>query len=176
MNTTKQQFNVYLTPELIARTKHRAIDEQLSLSDLIANILANYLKETQMINTVPTASPLKMQPMIHVEDLAASITFYEALGGTLITGSRHGDWAQLSIGGAEIGLLAHPANPDQQEGKVELNFEYGDSLLELQEQLEAAGVTIARGAADEAFGEQLQLEAPGGMLIKINRLDPATFQ
>ena len=43
----KQQFNVYLEPELIAAVKHRAIDEQLSLSDLIAKVLTTYLKGTQ---------------------------------------------------------------------------------------------------------------------------------
>ncbi len=46
-STPKQQFNVYLAPELIAATKHRAIDEQLSLSDLVAKVLTAYLKGTQ---------------------------------------------------------------------------------------------------------------------------------
>ena len=126
-----------------------------------------------MKNTKPT---LKLQPMIHVEDMAASLKFYEALGGVLITGSRDGDYAQLALGGAEIALLAHPANPEQNEGRVELNFESDESLDALQRRLEAAGVKIARGAADEAFGSQLQLEAPNGMLVKINRLDPSTFE
>ncbi len=119
---------------------------------------------------------LKLQPMIHVEDMEASIKFYQALGGDLITQSRDGDWAQLALGGAEISLLAHPANPEQHEGQVELNFEAEESLDTLQERLEAAGVKIARGAADEAFGAQLQIESPDGMLVKINRLDPHTFQ
>ncbi len=126
-----------------------------------------------MNSTIPS---LKLQPMIHVEDMAASIKFYEALGATLILGSRDGDYVQLAIGGAEISLLAHPANPEQAEGQVELNFESGEPLAALQERLEAAGVKIARGAADEAFGFQLQLETPDGMLVKINHLDPSTFR
>jgi len=113
--------------------------------------------------------------MIHVKDMAASIKFYEALGGDLVTQSRDGDWAQLALGGAEIGLLAHPANPEQHEGLVELNFESDEPLGALQERLKAAGVKIARGAADEAFGAQLQIESPDGMLVKINHLDPAAF-
>ena len=47
MNKAKQQFNIYLNPELIAAMKHRAVDEQLSLSDLAAKILAAYLKGTE---------------------------------------------------------------------------------------------------------------------------------
>ncbi len=43
----------------------------------------------------------------------------EVLGGVLIEGSRDGDWAQVSIGGAEIGLLAYPANPEQGQGEVD---------------------------------------------------------
>ena len=123
-----------------------------------------------------TKPALKLQPMIHVKDMAASIKFYEALGGDLLTESRDGDWAQLALGGAEISLLAHPANPEQSEGQVELNFEANEPLDTLQERLSAAGVKIARGAADEAFGAQLQIESPDGMLVKINQLDPATFQ
>ena len=119
---------------------------------------------------------LKLQPMIHVKDMAASIEFYEALGGELLTESRDGDWAQLALGGAEIGLLAHPANPEQNEGQVELNFEANEPLDTLQARLSAAGVKIARGAADEAFGAQLQIVSPDGMLVKINHLDPAAFR
>jgi hypothetical protein len=48
--------------------------------------------------------------------------------------------------------------------------------LELPErELSAAGVQIARGAADEGFGDQLQVMSPDGLLVKINRLDPTRF-
>ncbi len=177
MATMKQQFNVYLEPTLIAAAKHRAIDEQLSLSDLVAKVLAGYLQgpatEEQGMHNV--SGGLKLQPMVHVKDMAASIRFYMALGGTLITRSRDSDWAQLALGGAEIGLLAHPPNPEQQEERVELSFEADEPLDALQQQFEEAGIKIVRGAADEAFGAQLQIESPDGLLIKINRIDPATF-
>ena len=141
MATSKKQFNIYLEPGLITAAKYRAIDEQLSLSDLVARILAAYLQgpsteEHKMNETLPA---LKLQPIVHVEDMAASIRFYEALGGTLITQSRDSDWAQIALGGAEIGLLAHPPNPEQQEGLVELSFEAEMPLDMLQTHLEAAG-------------------------------------
>ena len=41
----KQQFNVYLPPALIRRAKYRALDEQLSLSDLVEQALERYITE-----------------------------------------------------------------------------------------------------------------------------------
>ena len=41
----KQQFNVYLQPALIRRAKYRALDEQLSLSDLVERALERYLAQ-----------------------------------------------------------------------------------------------------------------------------------
>jgi len=178
----KQQFNVYLTPNTVTRMKHRAIDVQLSLSDLVEEVLTDYLDrsdrgEQRGMARAQGGEPvgLSLQPMLHVEHMGQALDFYTTLGATVVHGSRDGDWALLRLGAAELGLLAHPANPEQHEGKVELNFDSVGPLEALETRLREAGVTIVRPTGDEGFGYQLQVADPDGMLIKINQLDPALY-
>lgn len=119
---------------------------------------------------------LTLQPMVHVEDMARAVAFYEALGAQVLQGSRDGDWVLLRLGASEISLLAHPANPDQHEGRIELNFASRTPLADVARHLRARGVAIVQDVTDEAFGSQLQIATPDGLLIKVNYLEPELYR
>ena len=179
----RQQFNVNLDPTLVRRVKYHAIDAQLSLSELVSRVLTAHLEtqsQQEPTMTTPTrnasTSPsITLQPMVHVDDMEASVSFYEALGASVLHGSRDGDFVMLQLGGSQLSLLAHPPNPEQGEGKVELNFEASDDLAELETRLEAAGVQIDTPTTDEGFGRQLIVRSPDGLLVKINEFDQAAY-
>ena len=183
MKENKQQFNVYLTPQIVKQMKHRSIDEQLSLSDLVEKVFTAYLAQggepsrpEQLTEPMQAKTGISLQPMVHVDDMRKAFDFYSKIGATVLNGSRDGDWAVLRFGDTELGLLAHPANPEQNEGKVELNFEYVGSLEDFEKQLRKKGVTIVRPTGDEGFGYQLQIEDADGMLIKINQIDQELYK
>lgn len=178
----KQQFNVYLTPGTVRQMKHRAVDAQLSLSDLVERVFTAYLAQPAADRDAAPQQQMRgeagvtLQPILHVADMGKALDFYGTLGATVLNGSRDGDWALLRFGGGELGLLAHPPNPEQAEGTVELSFAYAGALAGLEERLREAGVTIVRPTGDEGFGHQLQIADADGMLIKINQLDPDLYR
>ena len=118
---------------------------------------------------------VKLQPMVHVASMPEAVDFYAAFGARVLHGSRAGDFALLELNGSELSLLAHPPNPAQDEGQVELNFVSSGPLSELEEQLRSAGMQIITPTSDEGFGRQLQVASPDGLLVKINELDAELY-
>ncbi|WP_410589325.1 VOC family protein [Amycolatopsis sp. lyj-23] len=118
---------------------------------------------------------IRLRPMVHVQDMGSSVAFYEQLGAHVVHGSRDGDWVLLELAGSRFGLLGHPPNPQQNEGRVELNFQAEQPLHEVERQLRAAGMTVTQPVTETGFGRQLQLTTPDGLLIKIDELRPGRF-
>jgi extradiol dioxygenase family protein len=124
---------------------------------------------------LPTTMPaLMLQPLVHVQDMAASVAFYERLGGSIIHGDRDENWVLMQVGTAQISLVAHPPNAQEGESAVELNFHSEMPLEQLEERLRETDVAVDI-ANDMAFGQQLQIKSPDGMLIKINQMEPGTY-
>jgi catechol 2,3-dioxygenase-like lactoylglutathione lyase family enzyme len=114
---------------------------------------------------------LRVQPMVHVDDMPASISLYEALGGRLVYGSRDGDWALIDFEGSTLSLLAHPPG-DGQLQTVELQFICGTDLHAVEAHLKSMNpALIDRGVADEMFGRMLKVRTADGLLIKILQLE-----
>ena len=114
---------------------------------------------------------LRVQPMAHVESLAAGLDFYEALGGRLVFGSRDGDWALVAFGDTTLSLLAHPPSADNPE-PVELQFVSDKPLEELQSHVRATRPElIFQEVSDEAFGRSLKLRTADGLVVKLLELE-----
>jgi hypothetical protein len=54
----KVQFNVYLTPDVVRRVKHRAIDQGQSLSALVQIALEAFLDRPGQEETRPSGVPV----------------------------------------------------------------------------------------------------------------------
>lgn len=119
---------------------------------------------------------VQLQPMLHVTALAPTIAMLESLGGRLVYGSRDGDWALVDVGGSALSLLAHPPNPADGDERLELNFVSRAPLEEVEAVLREQGVPIVQGVSDEAFGRQLKLRTPDGLLVRINELDRSLIE
>jgi hypothetical protein len=59
----------------------------------------------------PLGGAPRLQPLVHVENMAATVAFYEALGGVVRQGSRDGDWVLMGIGWRGDRPAGPPAEP-----------------------------------------------------------------
>ncbi|GAB2573980.1 hypothetical protein Aab01nite_20700 [Paractinoplanes abujensis] len=115
---------------------------------------------------------LLLRPMLHVDDLAASIAFYRMLGGEVIHGGDDTDWVLMQLGTIQIGLVTRPPDRDRGEDTVELTFDTSMPLPELESHLQRAGFPVGEVGHDRDFGDQLLVRTPEGLTLKISRREP----
>ena len=120
----------------------------------------------------PLLPGLQLQPMVHVDDMASAVAFYERLGGEVNHGDRDGEWVLMQVGTAQIGLVTRPPDASRGESTVELNFTATMPLDRLERMLRERGVTVVEVASDRDLGTRLHIETPEGMPIKIHQVEP----
>ena len=168
----KQQFNVYLPPELIRRVKHRAIDADQSLSAWVERILEAHFQQGEQNLHPPEGEDLTPLSIVYVSDMDRALSFYRSLGFQLHSEGRV--WSELRLGEARLAI--HKADPEELESnRLGLAMVAHIPLEDLLERLDAAGIHPARNISDEAFGRSFLVLDPDGLPIQINEHDPEFY-
>lgn len=169
----KQQFNVYLPPDLIRRVKHGAIDGDASLSTFVQTALERVLSGEERSPEIMAAErPISPLPIIYVSDMKRSLEFYKALG--FVSRNEGRIWSELRIGAA--GLALHHIDTDVSgPQRMGLAMTAHSSLEEIQKSLRESGIEVNTEIADEAFGRSLTILDPDGLAIQINEHDPEFY-
>ena len=188
-NEKKQQFNIYLPPNLIREVKHAAVDSGESLSDFVAAALAAYVQQrgeaqapqapipTPALKERAAQARLTLMTIVYVRNTDAVLPFYQALGMKPIAIDRRREWIELQLGDAVLGLhySDQPSSQFVRSRSTEFSLISHEPLETFLERLAAAGFATDHPILDETFGRYVMIEAPDGFLIQVNEEDPDLY-
>ncbi len=113
---------------------------------------------------------MKLMPIVYVTDMDRSVAFYQGLLPEVSIISRSPYWTELNVSGTSLALHVAESLPAG-ELRVELALLATKSLEAVIEDLRLAGIEVARGVQDEAFGRSMVVEDPDGLRIQVNEHD-----
>lgn len=175
----KQQFNIYLPPELIRQIKHKAIDTEQSLSTFVEEALITHIErldakeqQTGIKQQIKAKDQqLELMSILYPGNMERSLNFYRALGFSLRKQGKL--WSELYLGDARLGLQA--GDPWVRGEQIRMVLISHIPLEKVIKGLEANGVTVENEIADEAYGRSLIVHDPDGFAIMINEYDPELY-
>lgn len=165
----KQQFNIYLWPELIRAVKHAAIERGVSISSLVEAALQAHL--TMPLGSGPAGQlqpPLGLRPTIAARDRDVTSAFYEALGlqrvaPDLVDGPVDGP-VDLLLGGSMLGITS--ADLQEPAAAISLSFISYEPLEDVLVRLADRGILPLRLNLDDPV-RTMVIRDPDGRVITI---------
>lgn len=116
-----------------------------------------------------------LMPIVFVSDMERAIAFYEKLGLSIRAESGSPVWTELVVGDSILALHAASDVERPERPPIKLAFLATEPLEDIAGRLEAVGMPVQRGIAEERFGRSMVVRDPDGLLIHIDERTPSAI-